>query len=420
MQRWNLVSICVAQLGVLAALYFGQARDDAWARSQPGSPAIAKDVWLPKPHYDDPDIVSYERLFKILERCRFRRKEGGPNIDSLEHALRLWGPEAEFDDPEIMSGKEMLAILTDARQFPYAFKRSPPPLIIDANGRLDIRVDPHDPHASLHHDHLIACLLEAGVGLDEPVYTPARRLVVRDFVVSALSNFRLDQGEYEWTTLLATYTMPGPQLWRTEGNRRLNVDLLAKRLLRATDNLGVCRGTHRLAAMVALLLCQPEKKLLSPQVCELIHAHLRDVSDRLARSQREDGAWTPAWYTCQKPGKQDGTLIENILVTGHHLEWLSFAPAELLPPRQCILRAAKWLQKACLQATDDHWQSGYSFFTHAASALANWRSVRPAQFYFAYHAKRVKPEQLPSRTGHVSVPTGPGHEQRRRPISARL
>jgi hypothetical protein len=82
-------------------------------------------------------------------------------------------------------------------------------------------------------------------------------------------------------------------------------------------------------------------------------------------------------------------VYDQILVTGHQLEWLALAPEEVQPPRENIVRAGQWLAKTLLELDQKDLEAAYGPYTHAARALALWRNQDPYQAWLKGPAASV-------------------------------
>ena len=183
------------------------------------------------PLYDDPEVVSDEDLADVLRQIhpRFAPQKIKPNF--VEHALRAWGIDAEFRDPKIMSGRKMLDFLVNNGQYLASWGPKVAPLLQEEETGVSIRWGTAEG-ASVHHDHFLACLSEAGVSLNEPVYTPSQRQkTINDVLQQALRDFRLDERETEWSVLAYGLWLPPEHAWKNNAGREISFDLLADRLL---------------------------------------------------------------------------------------------------------------------------------------------------------------------------------------------
>jgi len=93
--------------------------------------------------------------------------------------------------------------------------------------------------------------------------------------------------------------------------------------------------------------------------------------------QAPEGYWridwnAPAEARSSETSRVSVDMTSEILVTGHHLEWLMLIPVEIQPPMQETLRrAARWLLAELLQHSEDaEWVAQwYCPASHAARAI---------------------------------------------------
>ena len=345
------------------------------------------------PLYDDPEVVSDEELAGVLAQIRpvFPPERMKPNF--VEHALRAWSVRATFADPRALSGVQLKDFLVDHGRYLASWGDSVEPLLQDRKDGVVVRWGKEDG-ASVHHDHWLASLTEAGVSLHEPVFTASQRSqTIADVLEQALADFRLDEVEVEWSALAFGLWITPQKEWTTRTGRKISFDLLAERLMRGHKRFGVCSGTHRIYTLMSLVRLDDEQHILSAARREEILDHLRMVRDLISVCQFEDGHWPSNWSVGAAALEHpvDDELFKQVISTGHHLEWLAIAPEELHPPREQILKAADWVIGVTLSQTPDDLGQRYTFFSHVGNALALWRKTHPAEFWARYYADRPEP-----------------------------
>ncbi len=342
-----------------------------------------------EPFYDDPEVVSDEELALVLAQIvpRFPKKQLKPNF--VEHALRTWWLKAKFSDPTVMSGEQMKDYLVNHGQYLASWGDSVDPLLLDRPNGVAIRWG-KETCASVHHDHWLACLTEAGMSLQEPVFTPnGSHRNGNDVLQEAVRDFRLDEVETEWSSLAFGLWLAPQKSWRNRAGREVSFDLMVDRLVRGDKKLGVCAGTHRVYSLMALIRLDDEYHILSPEGRKTAWSYLEAVRDALAVSQFPDGHWPSNWpegaSAVEKP--VDEELFKKVIATGHQLEWLAIAPTELHPPRDRILKAARWVIRTTIAQTPADIGQRYTFFSHVGNALALWRKTHPADFWMKWEAE---------------------------------
>ncbi|WP_417851054.1 hypothetical protein [Thalassoglobus sp.] len=387
----------IVQLLVLGAFSIALIVSNSQARTDLKVQFLGKEPFVPVPipreepvqierEYNRPDLVSDEALAAVLEKIqpRFDHTEMKPN--HIEHALRTWGVKATFQNPNAVSGQEMLRFLTDHSVYidSWGERMKNFPLLEEKPTGIRVRWG-KEICASYHHDHLIACVTEAGARLDTPVYGPSRSdHTLYDVVQESLRDFRLDEREVEWTAMAFGLWIAPTNEWVGDGGRKYSFDLLAKRLMRGQKELGVCSGTHRVYSLVLLIRLDDKfENILSDPVRDTVYAHLEDVRDLIIVSQFPDGSWPGNWpdgaEAVSNPSDED--IYKKVIATGHHLEWLSIAPKDLHPPDEQIKKAVDWVVATTKSRTRAEIKQRYTFFSHVGSALANWRQVHPADFW---------------------------------------
>lgn len=332
-----------------------------------------------EPFYDDPSVVSDADLRAVLRKLqpRFEKTKLRPN--AVEHALRAWSIDAEFSDPKALSGRELADVLLDHGKYLASWGADAKPILEDVADGVSVRWGAAN-ETSVHHDHWLASLTEAGVSIDEPVFTPNRNhRTIRDVLTQAVADFRLDETEVEWSALAFGLWLPPQKEWTGRDGRIVSFDLLAERLIRGHQRTGVCLGTHRVYSLMALVRLDDEFAILSVPVRKKTLDHLAYVRDLIAASQYEDGRWPTNWAIGVDARKsiESAELYRQVIATGHHLEWLAIAPLELHPPREQVRRAATWVIQTTLAQTDAEIERQYTFYSHVANALALWRKTHP-------------------------------------------
>ncbi len=408
------VAVLTVQAVVVTAFVFSYATASTSSqrliRSELTGSSPAPTIAIPRqtpltvePLYDDANVVSDEELAAVLAKIQPRfwskadptRPIEGLKPNYVEHALRTWSIKAKFDDPQVMSGEALKDFLVDhgkwLASWGHATRKTAPSLVEETPDGASIRWGKEEG-ASVHHDHWLACLTEAGVSLNEPVFTPSARKSVADVLQEAFRDFRLDENEVEWSAMAFGFWIAPQKEWTNRAGRVLSFDDLAERLMRGQLRFGVCSGTHRLYSLMVLIRLDDEYHILSPEMRERSMDHLRKVRDLISVSQFEDGHWPSNWPDGADAvaNPTDDALFKKVIATGHHLEWLAIAPKELHPPHEMILKAADWAIKTTTEQSDQDIGQRYTFFSHVGSALALWRHTHPADFWMKWQAEHPK------------------------------
>jgi len=340
-------------------------------------------------HYNRPDLVSDEDLAAVLSRIQpiFPRRQMKPNF--IEHAIRTWGVTATFQNPDAVSGQEMLSFLTDTASFVSSWGNEIQPILQERPKGVGIHWGT-DQCASYHHDHLLACVTEANAPLDTPVYGPARQNnTLYNVLQEAMRDFRLDERETEWTAMAFGLWIAPVNEWVGSEGRHYSFDLLADRLMRGKRTLGVCSGTHRVYSLVLLIRLDDEYGILSRETRAAAYQYVAEVRDAIMESQFEDGRWPSNWPDGKAAVENpiDDPEYRQVIATGHHLEWMSIAPPDLLIPEPQIKKAMNWVINNTKSKSKEEIFDKFTFYSHVGTALSNWRQVHPADFWREWEAQ---------------------------------
>lgn len=352
------------------------------------------------PRYDRPDLLSDAQLRATLDKLKPRLRGKKPKINFVDHALRFWGVEAQFNDEECLSGVEMRDLLLDHRAFSDAWGTEENPFLIpDTRGSstlLGMRTKDGAASAS-HTDHSLASLAEVGTPLDFPVISPEGEIELRAALDYALKEFSLNQHEYEWSTIIFLHYLPQVSDWKSTSGQTITWDRLADRLMRQRLAEGVCFGNHRLFALVSLLDRDDQVQILTTGKRQEIIDYLKDVTNRLVKTQHADGYWDSQWPGDEwdgpartNKGSPLGLAADRILATGHALEWWAFAPEEVLPPDETLAKAIQWTYSEIQGLSAAKVKSYYTFLTHAGRALSLWRGKMPHEVWRERNAELAK------------------------------
>lgn len=304
----------------------------------------------------------------------------------LLHAVRLWGDTQGFISRSGADAREEVRIpniveyLLDNQEFRSRQTADANDLLVIS--RYGVRVmtfDPADPRSengSTHFGKLAQVLAEAGVPATRGV-TPndGSTASVREIVQDDAARVKFDV-ELEFLACgLSRYTADESP-WTNFRPQNVSFDTLAKELLDRPDGAGPCSGIHSPHALVTLLRVDESVDILPETTKQAIEQRLRKVSALLEEVQEEDGHWPWRWAQradrgVTQPIMDDDDLIANVRITGHHLEWMAYAPPSCRPSDESIRRAARYLTTCWPRVTDSidrDWRS-YNPATHAARAL---------------------------------------------------
>ncbi|HTU94144.1 MAG TPA: hypothetical protein VMF69_28960 [Gemmataceae bacterium] len=301
-----------------------------------------------------------------------RSPQPGPrNLPYCLHLIRLYG-WGSIPGPHFTNGREVLAALTDLASSERYFGE--PAFFQTRSGiryrTLDVATA---SGAENHRDVCLATFAEAGLPLSTEFTTPKETFHLRDLLRDSVQNFHLQQKELPWTAIAyALYPSVGSR-WTNRFGESFGWDELTEALLTAPFERNSCGGTHLL---YALMLIRRTDRPLSTSVRAKLEERLKAAITSAIARQAADGHWPADWWADapSKPvgdnRKIDDSNFTRLLITGHLLECLTFAPPGLQTPPEVYRRAARWL---CRVLPDDRIDSKVSICprTHAVCAVRN-------------------------------------------------
>ena len=107
-----------------------------------------------------------------------------------------------------------------------AWGKKTKPLLIPSPAGVDVRMQQGNASAS-HVDHTLASLAEVGTPLEFPMQLRDRKSSVESLLKHALSDFNLNQREYEWTTLALALYAPSSEPWVSHEGQEVDFNRLA-------------------------------------------------------------------------------------------------------------------------------------------------------------------------------------------------
>jgi hypothetical protein len=292
--------------------------------------------------------------------------------------LRLWSPRAKFADADRPSGADMLAYFLDDNVFRAKNGDQIPPLVTIGPQGVEVREwafgDKFTSTSAAHRDDVLATLAESGVALETPLVARNGVTTVGQLLRDTFARFHPHLHEYEWSLISYIRYLYPQDLPTNQYGEKVRLTELVDELVDAPLRHGPCAGLHRMEAAVLLYRMDAERPALPKSARAKLANHLLRVTKVLADSQLLEGQWTRTWPLGAEAAKQDkGNRYDQILATGHVLEYLALVPPEFQPPRESIIRAGQWLARAIAEEPEPELLKNYGPFSHAARALCLWR-----------------------------------------------
>jgi hypothetical protein len=320
--------------------------------------------------------VPIERVVSALDRLLPRSESTHWNV--LLHQMHLWGANQQ-DIDQAWRKKGSTEVFFDSTA---AMSQFGVPIPVRRRFGYDyLPALRREQQGEWHTYQTLATLAEMGVPSIQTVKVQGETLTVADAVRSMAANLENNQ-ELEWAVVAAALYLPPQRCWRNKFDQVLDFDTLCTQLCDRPLGKGSCMGTHTLYALAVLLMSDKQESVLSPMCRRRAIARLQEATAILEANQRSQGYWIGKWY----PDHPD--LIEEtpsvvprneLLVTGHHLEWLALMPSEI-PLRDGVAEAGcEYLVSTILAEAPELLDKYYCPYTHAGSALMQWEPEARAQ-----------------------------------------
>lgn len=316
---------------------------------------------------DSDEAVCIQRLL--------RSPQLGPrNLPHCLHLVRLygWGP---IPGPHFTSGREVLAALTDLATSERYFGE---PAFFQTRSGIRYRTAEVASADGVenHRDVCLATFAEAGLPLSTEFTTPKKTFHLRDLLSDSVQNFHLQQKELPWTAIAyALYPNVGSR-WTNRFGESFGWDDLTESLLATPFERSSCGGVHLLYALTIIWRIDGSQCSLSAPLRAKLEERLKAIIGSACSRQAADGHWSLDWCAewVSKAVRSNRHIEDSpstrLLITGHLLECLTFAPPELQPSADVYRRAARWL---CRVLQDDKMNEKKPICprTHAISGVRN-------------------------------------------------
>lgn len=323
------------------------------------------------------ESIPYKELQRALKRLEpyweYQRAS-----DAI-HALRLWGPDCCFPDTPpfpVPSGvkpwhtPEMLKVFLSEKAFRERFPFQKAHFFPSSSG-LGARRKFDDPAATPHHDDFLHLAAEIGLRVDTKMIWDGRPFTLMDLFSHSFFWYHPGQ-ELEFTAVAYAHYVKPIMRWSNRFGETYGFDQLAEALLTRDLSKCACYGTHVLYALTILLAVHEKEAILSDRVAQQAKQRLKRWSADLETNQSPAGWWDGKWTTeLRGTPSREKPVEEWIRCTGHHLEWIAFAPEELRPSDKNIQAGIKFLLNCLTNLETAPLSTAYYFNagSHAGRAL---------------------------------------------------
>ena len=309
-----------------------------------------------------------------------------PSVSYLVHLLAFWGVDGEIVKNKRMSGDDLLRALLDGKKCDW-YAPSKPLFFVSGDGEVRAALGGHESvfesgNGEAHADQVLATLGSLGVPASRRIGCLEGAFTVGDAVRSSLNDFVAGGDEIEFSLMAYLRYLPPERQWRKRWGDLFTFDSLAEQLTRREHGVGMCTGTHALGDLAAMLRINGDYHIISPQTASRVEQYLLAASDLLAHNQRRDGSWSKTW---SQPRKSNASADTNnvtaddddspLQVTGHHLEWIMIAPANLRPDAAVVRKAISWCRRRLAGASVADVRENICEYEHAIRAVALYLTV---------------------------------------------
>jgi hypothetical protein len=320
------------------------------------------------------DLLDRRRVWDAVIRLE---QADTKTMSDFLHILRVFGPDAmvRVGGGTLRAGA--LDLILDSRRNRDFFHGNP--TLIDTRDGVRCRTYDRDQGAKqaerqAHDGQLLAVLAELGIPLHRPLSTSGGSWTVGRLLDDMLANFDLKAREIEWVALAIALYLPPRSGWTDKFGRSYTFgDLVNELMSRTLNSERACAGTHLLYSLAVILRADEEAPVLTAPVRAALRSYLEEKRSLALRTQAQDGTWDVRWYEGQGDeaalGPSTDRADRKVLATGHQIEWMLLLPTEMLPSRDCILRAANWLHAKLLSEVQPVVVDHYCPYSHAGRVL---------------------------------------------------
>ncbi|MCR4412316.1 MAG: hypothetical protein NUV77_07805 [Thermoguttaceae bacterium] len=287
---------------------------------------------------------------------------------SRVHALSLWGQRAA---PPCAYCEKAMAVISDTDQaasvYPheriYRATRFGIRLVGNAGGMAEF--------GDAHPDYTLAVLARLGFDSRHKILVHGTPYTIADMVRASCAEF-LPDNELEWTAIAYALYLPPGTHWTNKYGESYDFDGLCDRLCRAPTTNQACYGTHAFQALAILCRVDAKHAILGEVSRRAAHDRILDAIQKLRDTQQSNGCWDLRWYGTDDWLKGEPTASPEMVVTGHMLEFLAWAPDSVPVDGSMIERACRFVVERLLAESDATIFSQYGTFAHCGAALRSW------------------------------------------------
>lgn len=399
--RWCFGLLATTAVGVVCLTVIDlKAVTPGWFRSQSQVPMARKVVRgepvdagefldsrdLPIKLPPIPSGITVSDIDISLALCASLPHWNPPTVPSMMHALRLWGVESEFTNEMVglpVTGALMRdALLSDRQCAKRTLGGDSEYLTETPYGVAVTRINSDAARhyrGEAHFGQLLKVLAETGAPLSAAVETRSGKLMsVRDILRHAVLRFP-EANELEFIGIALGLYLPPQKAWVDQFGVTHDFDELVVRLIEQPLGEGACGGCHLPYTVAVIVRVDEQQAILSAAIRDKAIAWLTDVSRRLEVAvSSEDGSVTN-WAANSPKSPWNDDVLDQIALTGDHLEWIAIAPRGVRPSEQTVNQLILRLSDSLAALPEIRIRSFKTLLpcSHAARALCLLRNIQP-------------------------------------------
>jgi hypothetical protein len=306
----------------------------------------------------------------------------GPDIQDVPshlHLIRLWMSPAARSEKNAAEARRLISVLLDTKRFQEEYRTPFPFLVRTRYGARFAEKDlfPRAEDGQFRESHVgltLSVLGEIGVSASTPIQTEQGPNTLHDVVNDLVANFSSDM-EQDWPTVALAFYLPRAREWQNKFGEAFSFDGQVEKL--ASRPLGKgssCAGTHTLYTLATLLNIDAQVQILSNGSRLKARQVLETARTQLEQSQLASGSWGVTWADGAAErhsyAEWSWNRTREVLVTGHHLDWMTIVPEELRVRPASLERAVEFVARQTSACDRAMFSRNVCPFTHGPRAIA--------------------------------------------------
>lgn len=226
-----------------------------------------------------------------------------------------------------------------------------------------------------HHDQLLCCLAQIGIGSNQICNVNGRNRRVEDLLVDSLADFYISKKELAFTAIAYAHMLPPRQSWKNKFDEETRFSDVVNELLSREIGSSHCFGTHLYEAMIVIHRIDREQHcILNFETRSRLEERIAQLTSTAISRQHTDGSWNSNWFeshSSELSSESDRLLAgpSKLLVTGHLIQMLAKLSYEFEIDEHVFRRGIGWLDLATTGVSDEELTKDFCPSSHAAWCL---------------------------------------------------